>query len=49
VVKQLAVNIRKFLLRAHRLSDLVALGSLTPQAARFLKRASTSSSPAAHC
>lgn len=32
-----AVNIRKFLLRAHRLSDLVALGSLTPQAARFLE------------
>ena len=31
-----AVNIRKFLLRAHRLSDLVALGSLTPQAASFL-------------
>ncbi len=32
-----AVNIRKFLLRAHRLSDLVALGSLTPQAAAFLE------------
>ncbi|HSU03390.1 MAG TPA: ATPase, T2SS/T4P/T4SS family [Nocardioides sp.] len=32
-----AVNILKFLLRAHRLSDLVALGSLTPQAARFLE------------
>ena len=32
-----AVNIRKFLLRAHRLSDLVALGSMTPQAARFLE------------
>jgi pilus assembly protein CpaF len=32
-----AVNIRKFLLRAHRLADLVALGSLTPQAARFLE------------
>ncbi len=32
-----AVNIRKFLLRAHRLSDLVALGSLTPQAASFLE------------
>lgn len=32
-----AVNIRKFLLRAHRLSDLVTLGSLTPQAARFLE------------
>src|SRR6187200_3081215 len=34
-----AVNIRKFLLRAHRLSDLVSLGSLTPQAARFLEAA----------
>ena len=32
-----AVNIRKFVLRAHRLVDLVALGSLTPQAARFLE------------
>ena len=32
-----AVNIRKFLLRAHRLSDLVALGTLTPQAASFLE------------
>ena len=32
-----AVNIRKFVLRAHRLSDLVALGSMTPQAARFLE------------
>ncbi len=32
-----AVNIRKFLLRAHRLSDLVALGSLTAQAAGFLE------------
>ena len=32
-----AVNIRKFLLRAHRLADLVALGSLTPQAASFLE------------
>lgn len=31
-----AVNIRKFVLRAHRLVDLVALGSLTPQAAAFL-------------
>ena len=34
-----AVNIRKFLLRAHRLPDLVALGSLTPQAAAFLEAA----------
>jgi len=32
-----AVNIRKFVLRAARLSDLVDLGSLTPQAARFLE------------
>ena len=31
-----AVNIRKFVLRANRLGDLVELGSLTPQAARFL-------------
>ncbi len=32
-----AVNIRKFVLRAARLDDLVGLGSLTPQAARFLE------------
>lgn len=32
-----AVNIRKFVLRAARLSDLVELGSLTAQAARFLE------------
>lgn len=32
-----AVNIRKFVLRAARLGDLVELGSLTPQAARFLE------------
>ena len=32
-----AVNIRKFVLRAARLSDLVELGSLTPQAAAFLE------------
>jgi pilus assembly protein CpaF len=31
-----AVNIRKYVVRAERLDDLVALGSLTPQAARFL-------------
>ena len=37
VVKRLAVNIRKFLLRAHRFSDLVSLGTLTPQAASFLE------------
>lgn len=32
-----AVNIRKFVLRAARLSDLVELGSLTPRAATFLE------------
>ncbi|MCW2759719.1 MAG: type secretion system protein, partial [Nocardioidaceae bacterium] len=32
-----AVNIRKFVLRAARLDDLVQLGSLTPHAARFLE------------
>jgi len=32
-----AVNIRKFVLRASRLSDLVELGSLTTQAATFLE------------
>lgn len=32
-----AVNLRKFVLRAARLSDLVALGSLTDRAARFLE------------
>jgi pilus assembly protein CpaF len=31
-----AVNIRKFVLKAARLSDLVSLGSLTPPAASFL-------------
>lgn len=31
-----AVNIRKFIARAHRLEDLVHAGSLTVQAARFL-------------
>jgi pilus assembly protein CpaF len=31
-----AVNIRKFVLKAARLSDLVSLGSLTPSAASFL-------------
>ncbi len=31
-----AVNIRKYRVRAERLEDLVALGSLTPHAARFL-------------
>jgi pilus assembly protein CpaF len=32
-----AVNIRKFVLKAARLGDLVELGSLTPQAAAFLE------------
>ncbi len=34
-----AVNIRKFVVRAHTLDELVALGSLTPHAARFLDAA----------
>jgi len=34
-----AVNIRKFVLRASQLEDLVALGSLTPHPARFLRAA----------
>jgi pilus assembly protein CpaF len=34
-----AVNIRKYVARANRLSDLVAVGSLTPQAATFLDAA----------
>ncbi|GAA4657084.1 CpaF family protein [Kineococcus glutinatus] len=34
-----AVNVRRFVARARRLDDLVALGSLTPQAARFLTAA----------
>jgi pilus assembly protein CpaF len=32
-----AVNVRKFVVRAGRLSELADLGSLTPQAARFLE------------
>lgn len=34
-----AVNIRKFVLTAHSLDELVELGSLAPQAARFLEAA----------
>ncbi len=34
-----AVNIRKYVVRASRVEDLVALGSLTPQAGRFLAAA----------
>jgi pilus assembly protein CpaF len=37
-----AVNIRKFLVRASRLDHLVELGTLTPQAARFLGAAVSS-------
>lgn len=34
-----AVNIRKFVLRAHRLAELIRLGSLSEQAGRFLSSA----------
>ena len=34
-----AVNIRKFVARAHSVGDLVSLGTLTPQAAAFLQAA----------
>jgi pilus assembly protein CpaF len=34
-----AVNIRKFVVKASRLSELVELGSMTPEAARFLEAA----------
>ncbi|HWB66330.1 MAG TPA: ATPase, T2SS/T4P/T4SS family [Mycobacteriales bacterium] len=34
-----AINIRKFVVRAHSLDELVELGTLTPQAARFLEAA----------
>src|SRR5699024_11089349 len=37
--KHWAVNIRKFVVRAHRLNDLVRKGSLTAQAAAFLDAA----------
>jgi pilus assembly protein CpaF len=33
------VNIRKFVAKAHRLEDLVRLGTLTPEASRFLEAA----------
>jgi pilus assembly protein CpaF len=36
VTRDWAVNIRKYVVRASRLDDLIALGSLTPAAARFL-------------
>ena len=35
----MAVNIRKFVLQAHHLDELVALGTLTAQAARVLEAA----------
>jgi pilus assembly protein CpaF len=35
----MAVNIRKFVLQAHSLDELAALGALTVQAARFLEAA----------
>jgi pilus assembly protein CpaF len=34
-----AINVRKFVARADRIDDLVGLGTLTPQAARFLEAA----------
>ena len=37
--RHMAVNIRKFVLQAHQLDELVALGTLTAQAARFLEAA----------
>lgn len=35
--RHMAVNIRKFVVRAHHLRELVALGTITTQAARFLE------------
>jgi Flp pilus assembly CpaF family ATPase len=35
----MAVNIRKFVLQAHSLDELVALGTITAHAARFLEAA----------
>src|SRR4051794_34130485 len=40
--RHMAVNIRKFVLQAHSLDELVALGTLTSQAARFLEAAAAS-------
>ncbi len=37
--RHMAVNIRKFVVRAHHLSELVALGTMTRQAAAFLDAA----------
>lgn len=39
VRRHLSVNIRKFVLRAHALDELVSLGTLTAHAARFLEAA----------
>ncbi len=39
VRKHFSVNIRKFILQANSLDELVTLGTLTPQAARFLEAA----------
>src|ERR1700710_2802939 len=35
--RHMAINIRKFVLQAHSLDELVGLGTLTPQVARFLE------------
>jgi len=35
--RHMAINIRKFVLSAHSLDELVVLGTLTPQVARFLE------------
>ncbi|MCU1483165.1 MAG: Type secretion system protein [Subtercola sp.] len=37
--RHMAINIRKFVLQAHHLDELVALGTVTAQAARFLEAA----------
>ena len=37
--RHMAVNIRKFVLQAHSLDELVSLGTLTGHAARFLEAA----------
>ena len=37
--RHMAVNIRKFVLQAHSLDELVALGTVTAPAARFLEAA----------
>ncbi|WP_347060681.1 ATPase, T2SS/T4P/T4SS family [Blastococcus sp. HT6-30] len=37
--RHMAVNIRKFVLQAHSLDELVALGTVTAAAARFLEAA----------